>query len=351
MTRMADQAGRSQPSSAPPSWSLRANECDLRAETDDPDPREREFVFKRVEKGEPLGLWLRGLRVERVESGSMCDRILKTGDVIKGVSGQRISNQKELLARLGLVIPGRVMLQVLPADGVKEPRASKLGWCKVAPDARKVIEETPPKVAHLLRSFLEQNSESAKVEQSKAKGQATLAPMPQELVQSDVIERLPQNFCQNPNDVIVLNGEDICFHASRCAAYQDMGPLPWKALEAVVKYYEELGFVTQPVIRQVTVLKNPPPPGLAEKLVQCPVIDQDGRTEGRGADRIFVLRLAQTYRCSFVDNSNYREAAWQGQDTWPWLQQEGLSLKVGYIFDNFGNVVPARTVHASARKL
>ncbi|CAK8999237.1 unnamed protein product [Durusdinium trenchii] len=73
--------------------------------------------------------------------------------------------------------------------------------------------------------------------------------------------------------------------------------------------------------------RHPPPAELRPKLVQCPVMDDDGRQEGRGSDRIFVVNLAKTYACPFVDNSNYREQVWSGHEIWPWLQKGGLAQK------------------------
>ncbi|CAE7371551.1 unnamed protein product, partial [Symbiodinium necroappetens] len=102
---------------------------------------------------------------------------------------------------------------------------------------------------------------------------------------------------------------------------------PWDAVRCAIKFYEKLGFMTQPVCHQATLARHSPPAELRKKLVQCPVVDDDGRQEGRGSERIFVVTLAKTYECPFVDNSNYREQAWSGHDLWPWLQKAGLALK------------------------
>lgn len=123
-----------------------------------------------------------------------------------------------------------------------------------------------------------------------------------------------------------------------------MVPFPWDAIGRAIVFYESLGFLTQPVCHQATLARWPPPPELRLKLVQCPVVDDDGRAEGRGSERIFVLNLAQTYDCHFVDNSNYREQVWGGFEQWTWLQQGGLSWKVEYIFDSFGEFLPSREV-------
>eukprot|EP00913_Durusdinium_trenchii_P030863 g28905.t1 len=116
-----------------------------------------------------------------------------------------------------------------------------------------------------------------------------------------------------------------------------------------IRFYEELGFWPQPVCHQATMHRHPPPAELRPKLVQCPVMDDDGRQEGRGSDRIFVVNLAKTYACPFVDNSNYREQVWSGHEIWPWLQKGGLAQKVEYIFDSFGEFLPSREVAPQPR--
>uniref|UniRef100_A0A7S1AL81 Uncharacterized protein n=1 Tax=Noctiluca scintillans TaxID=2966 RepID=A0A7S1AL81_NOCSC len=125
--------------------------------------------------------------------------------------------------------------------------------------------------------------------------------------------------------VIVLNCEEM--GRTRSPAFD--GDFKWQAVERAISYYEELGFFCHNVCNQVTAQRWCPPPHLERKLVKCPVVD--GCKE---SDREFVLRLAETYGCPFVDNWNYREID---------AKRLALAKKIEYIFDTQGVFVPLRS--------
>merc|ERR1712217_52237 len=104
---------------------------------------------------------------------------------------------------------------------------------------------------------------------------------------------------------IIVNGEDLATTASKCPAFQTNNPycaFNWCAVRRAFEYYSQQSFKVQIVCKQVTLYKNPPPEQLRAYTVQSPVIDEDGERDGRGAERVLVLRLAGTYACPFVDN-------------------------------------------------
>jgi len=261
--------------------------------------REVDINIGEVKRGESVGVDMQGLVVEGTRPGSKAHNLLQRGDTVTSVNGRRVSSHQEFLDELERVKPGLLRICVLPqSSGPPMPPPPPLdsegdGWYEDL--------ASPP----------EQNSE----------------PM------------------------IVLNCEDIGRCARNCTAFQqnERNYFPWDAVRSAISFYEELGFLPQPVCHQATIARCRPPADLRLKLVQCPVIDEDGRAEGRGSDRIFVLNLAKTYGCHFVDNSNYREQVWCGQEQWPWLKQGGLNMKVEYIFDGFGEFLPSREVRPAAK--
>jgi len=150
--------------------------------------------------------------------------------------------------------------------------------------------------------------------------------------------------------MVVLNCEDIRNQAGRSPAFQELGF--WEGVWRVMAHYQHLGYMVQGVCSQATVCRHPPPSRVADHITKCPVVDTYGEFNGRGSDRatsdrVFVLRLAQTYHCAFVDNSNYRDSFWEGQASWSWLRCDGgADLKIEYIFDKFGQFVPSRDIPA-----
>lgn len=137
---------------------------------------------------------------------------------------------------------------------------------------------------------------------------------------------------------IVLNCEEIgrCPQASWRQCRWDFA---WDYVETAVAYYTERGYDVQGVILQSTASRTPPPAKLEKILVRSPVMDEC--PEGLTSDRLFVVRLAQTYNCDFVDNWNYREFNGKG-DLDVWLRNVGLQRKVEYIFDTCGSFLPLR---------
>jgi len=263
-----------------------------------------------------LGVSLQGLLVESTLPSGRAHGLLMPEDVVTSVNGTEVTSHQEFWREVEHAKPGQLRVCVLPSS----KRAS------LAPRQRRRAQE-------------------ASVPMEPVDSGAPGGP---KAVAAVAAVRPPPVAEVTPTAMIVLNCEDIGSSFFKCAAFRkgDMtgGRFPWEAVRCAIKFYEDLGFMPQPVCHQATMARHPPPTDLREKLVQCPVVDDDGRQQGRGSDRIFVITLAATYDCPFVDNSNYREQVWNGHELWPWLQQEGLALKVEYIFDSFGEFLPSREV-------
>eukprot|EP00931_Biecheleriopsis_adriatica_P008143 TRINITY_DN109371_c0_g1_i1.p1 TRINITY_DN109371_c0_g1~~TRINITY_DN109371_c0_g1_i1.p1 ORF type:complete len:508 (-),score=65.03 TRINITY_DN109371_c0_g1_i1:54-1382(-) len=276
------------------------------------DRREIDIDLGRIVQGESLGLSMEGLEVIDVHPGSRADRILARGDKIVSVNSSRVTCHEDFLRELENATPGQLRICVLPWSA-----------CRSSP-------KPPPPPPDMPVEVWTERGESA----------STLSS------------------CETQADsdaMIVLNCEDIARCAKGSSAYQGEADrhgqsIPWEAVRRAIHFYEKLGFLPQPVCHQATLARCPPPSDLRLKLVQCPVVDDDGRhTGGRGSDRVFVINLAKTYDCPFVDNSNYREEVWCGHAQWPWLKNGGMSHKVEYIFDAFGEFLPSREVKPAAR--
>jgi hypothetical protein len=146
--------------------------------------------------------------------------------------------------------------------------------------------------------------------------------------------------------VIVLNGEDIGESGVECPALQgESESLPgkffsWEAVGRAVAHYESEGFSPWVVCQRARLLQNPPPQGICARVVESPIIVNEGHETGRGSNRICVLRLAKIHGCPFVDNSTYLKRQWKAQDTWQWLVSGGADLKIEYTFDCFGEFLP-----------
>lgn len=308
------------------------------------DVHEIELVINRKHENSAIGAVLRGLCVQFLRPNSPGAAALAVGDTITAVAGHRVETQEEFLSQLACATPGPICFTVLPAvarqvqqsgpPGPPSPMHTRDAVGTPSPPGPPPISARAPNAAATAgvcpRASSRQPSATA------------LGPAPPLGIQ------LPPGTgggkaASAAGRVIVLNCEDISRYANRCPAFQDLNADRWQAVARAVAYYEERGFAPQGVVRQVTTQRSTLPVGLAEKLVQCPVIDSDGRSaRAQTPERLFALRLAQTYGCPFVDNSNYREPDWEGQEAWDWLQRGGADLKIQYVFDCFGQFVPSR---------
>jgi len=252
-------------------------------------PAEEFEVVVRRPPGASLGAGLAGLGVASVRPRSLLDRLL-------AVDGRPVECQEELLEALARARTGPLRLRVLRERGCATEAAAATGPAALP----------------------------------AAVGSAAAAGPTEQLV--------------------VLNGEDIGREAAHCPAFEGEA-FAWEAVARVVEHYERQGCITQCVCMRETHTRTPPPPDLAQKVLTCPVIDSDLNMAGGGrrSDRIFTLRLAETYGCPWVDNSNYRASAWEGHSSWAWLQCAGAALKIGYVFDSFGQFVPSRNLAAKER--
>lgn len=164
------------------------------------------------------------------------------------------------------------------------------------------------------------------------------------------VQRKKENRRYKKDIQVVLNCEDIGRQCTRSPAFQSRGGFEWEGVWRAIAHYQQLGYTVQAVCSQVMMARNPPPPRVAAHVAKCPVIDeydQANRGNRVTADRVFVLRLAQSYDCFFVDNSNYRVSEWEGHhEAWKWLSHTGAGMKIGYVFDKFGQFIPSRDVES-----
>mmetsp|Transcript_21351 Transcript_21351/g.48094 ORF Transcript_21351/g.48094 Transcript_21351/m.48094 type:complete len:508 (+) Transcript_21351:35-1558(+) len=285
------------------------------------DAREIDLDLGFLSEADSLGVSLQGLEVESTLVAYRAHKLLMPGDVVTSVNGVRLKSHQEFWREVDRAKPGQLRMCVLPRSAMQS-------------SAGPPMPPPPPK-------------QTSSAEQPKPNpGQKEAGP-----VQVKDVKTSRARPASSAASMIVLNCEDICSNASKCSAFRskssgsgDRTSFPWDAVRCVIAFYEKLGFMPQPVCHQATLARHAPSAELRQKLVQCPVVDDDGRQEGRGSERIFVVNLAKTYDCPFVDNSNYREQSWSGHDLWPWLQKGGLAHKVEYIFDSFGEFLPSREV-------
>eukprot|EP00435_Cladocopium_sp_Y103_P064780 s56_g26.t1 len=348
------------------------------------DACEIDIDFGFFNEVDSLGVSLQELQVESTRPNGRAVNLLMRGDVVTSVNGTKVTTDQEFWREVQHSKPGQLRVCVLPKRPTPPeartarlqhsrpvavaPRAEKdpglmTGACR-QPKREKGVPEVDPKAEMVTEVDLKvgilevdpkagSRSDKPMIVDPKA-GSRSDKPMivdPKAGSRSDkpmIVD--PKAGSRSDKPMIVLNCEDIgssFFKCSgeRCSSERErQQPFPWEAVRCAIKFYEDLGFMPQPVCHQATMARHPPPERLREKLIQCPVVDDDGRQQGRGSDRIFVITLASTYDCPFVDNSNYREQVWNGHELWPWLQQEGLALKVEYIFDSFGEFLPSREV-------
>mmetsp|Transcript_59103 Transcript_59103/g.183286 ORF Transcript_59103/g.183286 Transcript_59103/m.183286 type:complete len:447 (-) Transcript_59103:50-1390(-) len=264
---------------------------------DHPPVDEFEVVVHRTRSSVPLGAVLASLRVQSIKPQSLIDGRLLPGDRLVAVNGCPVGSQEQLLEALAGARTGPLRLRVLRERGPAPP---------AAPAGTQPPLPMPP---------------------------PPLPPAAEDAAE-EAAERL-----------VVLNGEDIGREAAQCPAFEG-DAFAWEGVSRAIAHYERLGLVVQCVCMQETRSRTPPPPDLAQKILACPVIDQDLRpaSKHRRSDRIFTLRLAETYVCPWVDNSNYRASAWEDHSSWGWLQCVGAALKIGYVFDCFGQFVPSRNL-------
>ncbi|CAL1153186.1 unnamed protein product [Cladocopium goreaui] len=333
--------------------------------------------FKEVDS---LGVSLQDLRVESTVVKGRAANLLMRGDVVTSVNGKKVATDQEFWRFVEQSKPGQLRVCVLPSASKRpSPVATadpglmtaacrqstrEKGVPEVDPKAGMVTEVDPkagilevdPKAGSrsdkpmIVDPKAGSRSDKPVIVDPKA-GSRSDKPMvvdpkagsrsdkpvivdPKAGSRSDkpmVVD--PKAGSRSDKPMIVLNCEDIGTSFFKCSGERGGDrpslPFPWEAVRCAIKFYEDLGFMPQPVCHQATMARHPPPERLREKLIQCPVVDDDGRLQGRGSDRIFVITLASTYDCPFVDNSNYREQVWNGHELWPWLQQEGLASKAG----------------------
>jgi len=270
--------------------------------------REISVKVDQFQEGVRLGLTLKGLRITRISHGSPCDGLLQLGDVITQVCGRHVTGPEAFRIEVERSRPGPLRLMVLrpsPAFLTNEQTllARPKGDCQV-------LDQT-----------IISKSENCSINDHRRVSVETSTP-------SQV-------------KMIILNCEDIGRYGARFA-YPEQHSFDWEAVKLAHTHYAERGFVLQCVCRKGTVARAPPPTDLAKQIVQCPDIDIEDRRAGRSADRLFVLRLAQTYDCPFVDNGQYRLPTWKHEEIFKWVSDRGEALKVEYIFDSFGHFVPLR---------
>ncbi|CAJ1374073.1 unnamed protein product [Effrenium voratum] len=274
---------------------------------------------------ECLGVTLQGLQVESTIPSSRSHNLLMPGDVVTSVNSTPVKAHQDFWREVDRAKPGQLRICILPHSA----KSSSNAPLPPPPAALKA----PPPVAERAPPVSDKKSE------------------PRSRSHSHVSSKDTFGYQRSESSMIVLNCEDIGGSASKCEIFRGEKPsaFPWEAIRCAIAFYEELGFMPQPVCHQATLARHPPPAELRSKLVQCPVVDDDGRQQGRGSDRIFVINLAKTYDCPYVDNSNYRAEVWSKHELWPWLQKGGLALKVEYIFDSFGEFLPSREVTPADR--
>ncbi|CAK8998685.1 unnamed protein product [Durusdinium trenchii] len=310
------------------------------------DAREIDIDLGFLQEVDSLGVSLQDLQVESTLPSGRSRDLLIPGDVVTRVNGIPVRSHQEFWREVERAKPGRVRVCVLPGSAQSKPPPPPSST-KPPPVAPLVAPPADPKSRRKVSAVAPAIEKLVDPKADSGPG-VVLEPEPQ----SSSVPQL--GALRQEGAMIVLNCEDIGSTASKCTVFCPKGdrphmPFPWDAIRCAIRFYEELGFWPQPVCHQATMHRHPPPAELRPKLVQCPVMDDDGRQEGRGSDRIFVVNLAKTYACPFVDNSNYREQVWSGHEIWPWLQKGGLAQKVEYIFDSFGEFLPSREVAPQPR--
>mmetsp|Transcript_40446 Transcript_40446/g.112350 ORF Transcript_40446/g.112350 Transcript_40446/m.112350 type:complete len:593 (-) Transcript_40446:99-1877(-) len=340
-----------------------------------PDPCESmvkiQLVIDHVPLGVPLGTTLLGLQVAFIKPRSLAYGLLEKGDIIVAVNGNHVCSQTAFLAELSASRPGTVRLEVRRPQGripgTPQGTASSGGsWVAAAssvassavvgsPEAEAALP-LPRRIAALggggagrragrgcspepLQGATGRSGSAAVAACATFSATATDSP--------EAVTARPAPLTQS-GFVVVLNGEDIGRKAiSISPAFADCG-FAWEAVGRAIAYFEEHGFFVQCVANQATIQRHPPPADIAGHpgLVLCPVIDDDPCFPERYSDRTFVLRLAETYGCHWVDNNNYRASTWEGTSSWDWLLSTGSALKVGYIFDLYKRFIPSRTAQS-----
>lgn len=134
---------------------------------------------------------------------------------------------------------------------------------------------------------------------------------------------------------VIINCDDV-------GRQRGGGDIDWGDVRKAISHYQEAGYAPQGVYDQAKMTSNPPPADLQDLVMPCPVVDGCRNvTQGPTSTRVFCLRLAKTYNCNFVDNSNYRSSHWQDFEDHGWLCDHGCGLRISYMFDIFRNFIPA----------
>lgn len=278
------------------------------------DIRVCSVVIQRLKAGVPIGAKLNGKCVSGLAPGSPGAASLALGDNLVAVGGRAVVTQQELTFALEAARPGPIHLTVQR----RVPRVAL-----PAPEIRRWPAHRGDAVAH------------AGGEGPSARARPTPGEPPSgERATAGATIDAP---------IIVLNADDILHSAARATCFGVA--FCWDAVLKAVSFYEDFGFVVQAICSRATLSRAPAPPrSLSERLVAIPVVD----SVGSYTERLFALRMVQTYGCHFVDNTNFRcsRFAKDHEALWQWFSAAGgAALQVGYIFDTLGAFVPSRTVY------
>mmetsp|Transcript_175176 Transcript_175176/g.561801 ORF Transcript_175176/g.561801 Transcript_175176/m.561801 type:complete len:552 (+) Transcript_175176:72-1727(+) len=278
------------------------------------DIRVCSVVIQRLKAGAPIGATLNGKCVSGLAPGSPGAASLALGDNLVAVGGRAVVTQRELTFALEAARPGPIHLTVqrrVPCAALPAPEIGR--WPAHRGDAVTHAGGGGP-------------SDPARPTPGE--------PPSGERATSGATIDAP---------IIVLNADDILHSAAMATCFGVA--FCWDAVLRAVSFYEDLGFVVQAICSRATLSRAPAPPrSLSERLVAIPVVD----SVGSYTERLFALRMVQTYGCHFVDNTNFRcsRFAKDHEALWQWFSAAGGSaLQVGYIFDTLGAFVPSRTVY------
>jgi hypothetical protein len=76
----------------------------------------------------------------------------------------------------------------------------------------------------------------------------------------------------------------------------------WTGVRRAIEFYEALGYFPVCLCKAATAVHNPVPADLAQQVTVCPVDDRFP-----GNDDLFAMRAAILWKCSLVDNDNFRD--------------------------------------------
>jgi len=131
--------------------------------------------------------------------------------------------------------------------------------------------------------------------------------------------------------MVLLNADDLGHFGSKTFS--------WKSIVEAASFFDRHtpGVTVKAVCSSKLLARSGPLPQSLVGRILCPPAEEEQH---------FLLRLAQEHNCRFVDNSTYRanQFAGRNKDLWDWVSTFGEQLSVPYIFDTFGQFVPARNV-------